>query len=236
VIAIIALLAALLLPSLRQARERARTAFCAGNLRQLGLAWTMYSDDSNDRMMWIRYDTAADTHFWQWVILPYLGKQRVSAFGVEYPQASAVTYMPVFWCPAANHPFQLGYDDSAYENTYVPKCSYGMNYPAYGTAPDPAHPYDYFPKKLLQVRKPSKFLVLGDGRYAFLGETWADARYEPWAYAAAGWRHLDGCNVLLLDGHVEWSKYVYTDGASFPPGTLCHLGGKYNWGNGYEVN
>jgi prepilin-type N-terminal cleavage/methylation domain-containing protein/prepilin-type processing-associated H-X9-DG protein len=47
VIAIIAILAAILLPVLDRARQRADRAFCLNNLRQMGLAWIMYSDDSN---------------------------------------------------------------------------------------------------------------------------------------------------------------------------------------------
>ena len=45
VIAIIAILASLLLPALRQAREMAHDTVCKGNLRQVGLALTMYDSD-----------------------------------------------------------------------------------------------------------------------------------------------------------------------------------------------
>ena len=48
VIAIIAILASMLLPALSSARETAKRVACAGNLRQLGLAFSMYADDSND--------------------------------------------------------------------------------------------------------------------------------------------------------------------------------------------
>lgn len=51
VIAIIAILAALLLPALARAKTRAMSAACFSNLKQLGLAWVMYSDDNNDRMV-----------------------------------------------------------------------------------------------------------------------------------------------------------------------------------------
>src|SRR5690349_3224229 len=48
VIAIIAILASMLLPALARAKAKAVAAHCAGNLRQLQLAWTMYTHDNRD--------------------------------------------------------------------------------------------------------------------------------------------------------------------------------------------
>jgi prepilin-type N-terminal cleavage/methylation domain-containing protein/prepilin-type processing-associated H-X9-DG protein len=50
VMAIIALLAGLLLPTLASARARGRSVFCLNNGRQLSLASQLYADDANDRL------------------------------------------------------------------------------------------------------------------------------------------------------------------------------------------
>jgi prepilin-type N-terminal cleavage/methylation domain-containing protein/prepilin-type processing-associated H-X9-DG protein len=50
VIAIIAVLAAFLLPALSKAQERARAIICSNNTRQLGLAWQMYAGDNGERL------------------------------------------------------------------------------------------------------------------------------------------------------------------------------------------
>jgi prepilin-type N-terminal cleavage/methylation domain-containing protein/prepilin-type processing-associated H-X9-DG protein len=50
VVAIIALLVAILLPSLARAREQSRTALCASQLKEFGRALTMYNADARDML------------------------------------------------------------------------------------------------------------------------------------------------------------------------------------------
>jgi prepilin-type processing-associated H-X9-DG protein/prepilin-type N-terminal cleavage/methylation domain-containing protein len=80
VVAIIAILASMLLPALASARDRAVSANCMGNLRQVGLAFRMYADDS-DRC-YPAYIPDDDTYHyagynWTAYITSYLGDNNV---------------------------------------------------------------------------------------------------------------------------------------------------------------
>lgn len=64
VIAIIAILAALLLPVLSRAKERARRTSCLNNLHQVGLGVSMYADDNKDRLPTAFRTASAFTTYW----------------------------------------------------------------------------------------------------------------------------------------------------------------------------
>jgi prepilin-type N-terminal cleavage/methylation domain-containing protein/prepilin-type processing-associated H-X9-DG protein len=51
VVAIIAILAAMLLPALNRAKAASKKVVCINNLKQFGLAWVTYSSDNNDAVM-----------------------------------------------------------------------------------------------------------------------------------------------------------------------------------------
>ena len=60
VIAIIAMLAGMILPALSKAKEKAQRTTCVSNYKQILLAMLMYSNDSDDRMPWPNWGTAAE--------------------------------------------------------------------------------------------------------------------------------------------------------------------------------
>src|SRR5437868_7473384 len=69
VIAIIAILAAVLFPVFAQAREKARTALCLSNVRQLGMATVQYTEDYDETFPMLVY--------------PHTGTGTLRAFNVS---------------------------------------------------------------------------------------------------------------------------------------------------------
>jgi prepilin-type N-terminal cleavage/methylation domain-containing protein len=67
VMAILAILAALLLPALTRAKLNAQATACGNNLKQLTLAWLVYTDDNNDSL--VNNASTADTRTYRqsWV-------------------------------------------------------------------------------------------------------------------------------------------------------------------------
>lgn len=79
VIAIIAILASILFPVFSRARESARRASCASNMKQIGLAWIMYSQDYDEMTtpMYVEggggpYLDLADKNYWPDLLYPYI--------------------------------------------------------------------------------------------------------------------------------------------------------------------
>src|SRR5262249_38202593 len=66
VIAIIVILAAMLLPALARSKERAKSAVCLNNLRQLGTCWHLYTGDYGDFLVPNNSVVSIPTNFSSW--------------------------------------------------------------------------------------------------------------------------------------------------------------------------
>ncbi len=78
VIAIIAILAAILFPVFAKAREKARQASCSSNLKQIGLACTMYFQDYDERLLHYRHEAPGNTSIlWRDMIAPYIKNTQI---------------------------------------------------------------------------------------------------------------------------------------------------------------
>ena len=96
VIAIIAVLAAILFPVFAQAKEAAKKTSCASNLRNIGLAMTLYEGDSDDY-----FPNTNVTGLWtgrrfRVPIMPYLGiaLKQVSPTSYNMTAVSGLLYCP----------------------------------------------------------------------------------------------------------------------------------------------
>lgn len=96
VIAIIGILAAMLLPALAKAKEKAKQTACLSNLKQQGIAITMYVDDNNGRYPIVSYtDASGNSINWTKEANAYLPQQGPNVTSV----ANAV-----FVCPSTMFP------------------------------------------------------------------------------------------------------------------------------------
>jgi len=79
VIAIIAILAAILFPVFAQAREKARQTTCLSNMKQIGLALRMYTDDNDEQMpISVNYpDGWWSTRTWPLALNPYMKSYKM---------------------------------------------------------------------------------------------------------------------------------------------------------------
>ena len=97
VIAIIAVLAAILLPVFSSAREKGRAASCLSNLRQLGLALQMYSEDYDGYYARGQYWPWTSVHLWSDAIEPYVRDKRVFRCPSARDDEYGYGYNIAFW-------------------------------------------------------------------------------------------------------------------------------------------
>jgi prepilin-type N-terminal cleavage/methylation domain-containing protein len=101
VIAIIAILMAILMPSLNAARDQARRVHCVSNTKTLALGWLMYKDANDDKLV---PGSAGHTPTMQWVDTPSSNTAPLSEKQAAITRGLLYTYVGksvgVYHCPA----------------------------------------------------------------------------------------------------------------------------------------
>jgi len=186
VVAIIAVLAAMLLPALNQAREKARQTSCMSNLKQIGLMLAMYGNDYDDWLPqcdWPNYgDTYDATTSSFRRLLPYLDANADVT-------DNANSYSSPLWrCPNMGTPWGLhpGYIAWLPMVPAIEGCGKG-------------------PMKASWIPYPSVVAAFYD-RSSDDGTTYSLASPDGMAKSRAWWPyvHPSGSDVLCLDGHGEF--------------------------------
>ena len=116
VIGIVGILMALLLPAVQASRESARKSQCKNNLRQIGLALTMYHETAKVLPPAVTDTWAGSTqlHTWGLLILPYAEQTPLyllynfpAGWNAEVNRTVVSTRLPLYSCPSS--------DDTVYE-------------------------------------------------------------------------------------------------------------------------
>ena len=199
VVAIIAILAAILLPALNSARERGRAASCVSNLKQIGNGMQFYQDANDGRMPPPGSQGNSGDRSWTWAALipPYVGFDIDSSSPTGYSAQDNI----IFTCPS--------WDTKGGDMT--------QGYAADGTAVDVLNHFaanenvggDAHPMLNTIPNLSSAVYIVDRGNtnnYPRIFK-WCDvAQLRALYYSGKPWviglRHSEKANILYLDGHV----------------------------------
>src|SRR3954468_7201847 len=214
VIAILGILAALLLPALSNAKEKARRVDCINRQRQWAFAFVSYADENENHLIpregyggagevvmdnWtqIRDPNASDV--WYNALPQLLGRNATSYYGSPATKLSFYERGNLIHCPTARYPShirRLNYQFALFSiamNSHIIRAGEG--------------PTISFQK--IENFSPAAFVLFLDNRLE--GEAKVDANQEdeslgqPAAYADRfSARHDKGGNLAFADGHVQW--------------------------------
>ncbi|MGV3719426.1 MAG: DUF1559 domain-containing protein [Actinomycetota bacterium] len=203
VIAIIAILAAILFPVFAQAREAARKSSCQSNLKQLGIALTMYAQDYEGGYplhytlppaytsggFWFGYLNAGVVDKTQGMLYPYTKNHQIQlcpSFKAGFAYDGATGGYGYNWIYLASDTAAGRYGDAAVYESQIQRpsdCIAFADTATYRTSGTPGV-YETF-----SVAPPSSSLGFGD-------------------FPSAHFRHAEACNAVFLDGHVKALKPV----------------------------
>ena len=197
VIAIIAILAAMLLPALSKAREKARSISCVSKMNNVGKAILLYRDDFEDQMVSHNVDTTGTnaTYGKEWGWSQLLGSLSYLGGGGSSPDAA------MYMCPSS-----LAHQQPYFGRTYGCMTYFNAGWGKYSID---------LKQGIVNRYGQSNIAIVADSGYALPVST-VENGYTPGAsrnriyhngsdkaYPLPYARHLDRCNTLFLDGHIE---------------------------------
>ena len=186
VIAIIAILAAMLLPALKNARETAKKIKCAGNLKQWGNTIMFYTSDHDG-----------------WVAPAFISSDYVSYWMYTLGPLYQVP-LELFMCPSGCGSQDAWLKDKDYVALQAP-LGYGYNqkfgYPTVGEM-----------LKIHQIRKPSQRHVMTANSKTYAYDYNGKSGLATYLARVDG-RHLGMANFLYIGGNVE-AHHVMHDHAT----------------------
>jgi prepilin-type N-terminal cleavage/methylation domain-containing protein/prepilin-type processing-associated H-X9-DG protein len=220
VIAIIAILMAILMPALNRAREQGRRAVCLNNLKQLALAWILYADDNNGRIvngMGGIYDTRPREIPWVgtcWAddytsggILSENQQEREIRRGALWPYCKD---LKLYKCPTGFRGELLTYAVMDSMNGLARTGTVrGSGETAIG---ERVGNTVLWVKKISDIMQPTAYY-----RMVFIDEGWVTPDSFAVHYTMEQWwddapvRHGDGTNASFADGHSEYWKWMGID-------------------------
>lgn len=218
VISIIAMLLAILMPSLQRARENAKTAICRNNLKQMGLASVMYSGEYNDAMVpedsyWAMPAANRHSYPWYFSLMPFIGNKKPASGEIVNRHGS----VQIFKCPSQKDVFNADNGGVLYgldvicathfsessapiivKRISIKQPSLRMHIADSMDRTKPVKPE--LTKKYMLRLMPPEF-----GQYI---TTWLQTHESGYTNdLPVSDRHNGGSNVLFIDGHVSWMKF-----------------------------
>jgi len=228
VISIIALLTAILTPSVVGARRQANRVYCLNNLRQMVLAADNYAQNNNDyypiaQYSWQENASTAYAYCWDFTQVTENGQSKTIP-GLLW---EGETIEKVHQCPSYkggitgfNDPY-TGYN---YNTSFIGHGQGEIVTDAYtgSVIINPTIPGDIgivLPAKITQVKKPHLCALFGDGQWRsgankfmrspFYGD--GDYDFDIRKDGTQGYRHNKMTNVAWCDGHATSQKELYTN-------------------------